>query len=106
MQFDYCDREASNVKQDATCMAKDVAPSARAWLYEIFGRELSDEERLRISLVSAEDVRTASDADREKAWETIRRILDRAAENAASVPDDDFDAAVDEAMAHVRPRHP
>ena len=93
------------MKNDAICMAKDVAPSARQWLFEIFGRELSDEERVRISLVGADDVKTASEADREKAWATIRRILDRSAANSASVSDEDFEAAVDEAMAHVRPRH-
>jgi hypothetical protein len=97
-------REASTVKNDATCMAKDVAPSVRTRLVDIFGRELSDGERLRIPLVGVDDAKIASEDVRETAWESIRRILDRAAANSASVSDDDFDAAVDEAMASVRPR--
>jgi len=45
-----------------------------------------------------------SPAERQAAWDRIKRILDRAAENAREVADEEAEAAIDEAMSHVRPR--
>lgn len=86
------------MEQQATCIMRDIAPPAQAWLRDVFGQDLPAEQQIVVTLVSE----PAKGAD--AAWSTIRRILDRANANSQSIPQEQFDAAVDEAMQNVRPR--
>jgi hypothetical protein len=86
----------------AVCTVKDVDPATRDLLERLFGRELPAEQRVLMALLDVES--PAGDPQRQAAWATINGILDKAAENMRNVPDKEFDAAVDEAMAQVRPR--
>ena len=79
------------------CSVSEVDPVTRDLLSRKFGRPLALDQKLRISVVDPED--------RENAWETIHRILAKASVNMRNVSDDVYDAAVEEAMEHVRPRH-
>ena len=45
-----------------------------------------------------------SPSERQAAWEQIKKILERASENSRDVPEADMEAALDEAMVHVRSR--
>jgi hypothetical protein len=86
----------------AVCTVKDVDPATRDLLERLFGRELPAEQKVLMALLDVET--PAGDPQRQAAWATINRILDKAAKNMSNVPDKEFDAAVDEAMDQVRPR--
>ena len=86
----------------AICTLKDFDPVTRALLERLFGRELPAEQRVLLALLDAEF--PSADAQWQAAWATINRILDKAAENLRQVSEDEFDAAVEEAMNQVRPR--
>jgi hypothetical protein len=45
-----------------------------------------------------------SAAERQAAWERIKKVLDRAGENMHDIPEADVDAAIDEAMDRIRVR--
>ena len=82
----------------------DLDPSARDWVQRLFGRALGDNEEVTILVSAAHPA--PPDAGRKAALERIERVLDRAAENMRDIPDSQFEAAADEAMASIRPRKP
>ena len=84
--------------------AGSLEVSAREWLGRLFGRSLQAEEEVTILVLPPH---SASSTDqRQAAMQRIERVLDRSAEQMKEVPDSKFEAAVDEAMKHVRKRHP
>jgi hypothetical protein len=87
----------------AICTIDEIDPATREWLTRIFGRELPAEQKVAISLIEGD--KPSEDAQRRAAWAEINRILDRAAANLKDVSDDEYDAALQEAMDKVRPRH-
>ena len=90
------------MKPQATCLVKDVDPSALAWLRSVFGQELPSDQRVLLTLLDIGD--ESFETKRLEAWKTIRLVLDKAAANMGQVANNEFDLAVDEAMTHVRPR--
>ena len=82
----------------------DLDPFARDWVQRLLGRPLTDNEEVTV-LVSAPHPAPAG-IGRKAALDRIERVLDRAAENMREVPEGQFEAVVDEAMASVRPRKP
>ena len=84
------------------CKTKDLGVGAREWVAQMFGRELAEDEQVTIMVFPAEHV--PSPAERQAAWKGIKTVLDRATENMRDVPEAEVEAAIDEAMAHVRPR--
>ena len=80
--------------------ASDLTVDARAWLQGLFGRDLDDEERVSIRILPAEQ----DQAKRREAFGRLTKVMDRMAEKMKDVPEDEFEAALDEAMDHVRPR--
>lgn len=48
--------------------------------------------------------REPTGSEREEAAAAMRQILDKASANMKDVPPEEFDAAVNEAMCHIRPR--
>ena len=81
--------------------AKDLAAPAREWLQGLFGRSLAEDEEVTV-LVSAPHPAPAG-AERRAALDRLETILNRAAVNMRDVSDVQFEAAVAEAMASVRP---
>ena len=84
------------------CKVKDMGVQTREWVARMFGRELAEEEQVTVMVFSAE--RAPSPIERQAAWERIKKVLDLAGENMRDVPEEEVEAAIDEAMAHVRPR--
>ena len=84
------------------CKVKDLGIGAREWVAQMFGRELVEDERVTVRVFPPGHV--PSSAERQAAWERIKKVLDRATENMRDVPEAEVEAAIDEAMAHVRAR--
>jgi hypothetical protein len=82
--------------------ARDLDVPARQWLEGLFGRSLREDEEVTIHLSVPHPAPT--EAERKAALTRIETVLDRAADNMRDVPAATFEAAVDEAMAHVRRR--
>jgi hypothetical protein len=79
---------------------KDLDEPARRWVQRLLGRELQDEEEVTIRVFPGHPV--PPEVVRQKAAARLDRILDKAAENLKNVPDAEFEAAINEAMDHVR----
>ena len=84
------------------CRVRELALQTRAWVAQMFGRELAEDEQVAVMVFPPEHV--PSSAERQAAWERIKKVLDRAGENTRDIPGAEVEAAIDEAMAHVRPR--
>ena len=67
---------------------KDLAADQREWVARMFGRQPADDEQVSVMLFPSKHVPTA--AQRQAAWQRIREILDKAADNARDVPEADF----------------
>lgn len=86
----------------AVCTVKEIDPLTRDLLRRLFGRDLPGDQKVLFTLLDVGP--TPSDSARTEAWVTINRILDKAAANMKGVPEAEFEAAAEEAMAQVRPR--
>jgi hypothetical protein len=82
--------------------ARDLPASTRSAIESLFGRDLRDDEE--VSVMSLSSHSAPSGDERRLSAERLRGALDRVAEKAGDADGDAFDAAVDEAMNHVRPR--
>ncbi|MCH8048159.1 MAG: hypothetical protein IID44_31075 [Planctomycetes bacterium] len=80
--------------------ASDLTVDARAWLQGLFGRDLDDEERVSIRILPAEQ----DQAKRREAFGRLTKVMDRMAEKAKDIPEEELEALIDEAMDHVRPQ--
>lgn len=80
---------------------QELAPEAKAWLQRVVGRELKDDEQVSVRVVTVRPV--PSSACREEAADRMDQLLDKMAANMKDVPEEEFEAAVDEAMKAVRP---
>ena len=80
--------------------ASDLASDARAWLQGLFGRDLDDDERVSIRILPAEQ----DQAKRREAFGRLTKVMDRMAEKAKDIPEEELEALIDEAMDHVRPQ--
>lgn len=79
---------------------KDLAASQREWVAQMFGRQPGEDEEVSVMLFPAHKGPTPE--QRQAAWKRIWEVLDKAAANARDVPEEEFEAAIEEAMAHVR----
>jgi len=82
------------------CKVRDLAAPARQWVAQVFGRELEEDEQVTVMVFPPQHA--SSPADHQAAWERIRRVLNRAAENMRGVSEEEIEGAIDEAIAHVR----
>ena len=81
--------------------ASELASDARAWLQGLFGRDLDDDdERVSIRILPADQ----DQAKRREAFGRLTSIMDRMAEKAKDIPEEELEALIDEAMDHVRPQ--
>ena len=79
---------------------RDLDEPARQWIARLFGRELGEDEEITISVFPPHPGPTA--AARQQAAARLDRILDKAAQNMEAVSDQEFEAAVEEALQQVR----
>ena len=82
--------------------AKDLQADAKRWVESLFGRPLQEEEEVTVFVLPSRSV--VPESVRSEASVRLNRILDKAAENMKDVPDAEFEAAMEEAMEHVRRR--
>lgn len=81
----------------------ELDPLAKAWLQTLVGRELRDDERVSVRVFT---VRPAPPpAARQAAGARLDQLLDKMAANMKDIPEEEFEAAVDEAMKAVRPSY-
>jgi len=80
---------------------KDLSPNQRVAIENLLGRTLSDEESLTIR-----PARILKDApvgdERTQAFSRYQNHLDLLADRVKDVPEDEIDAAIDEALQAVR----
>jgi hypothetical protein len=80
---------------------KDLSPNQRAAIEDLLGRRLREEESLTIR-----PARILKDApvgdDRTAAFQRYRNHLDMLADRVKDVPEQDIEAAIDEALQAVR----
>ncbi len=81
---------------------KDLDAPAKAWVVRLFGRALDADDEVTVMVTPGS--RPPSPEERQAAMQRIRQFLDKTAERMNVVPETEFDAAVDEAMAQIRPR--
>lgn len=82
--------------------ARDLPASARSAIEELLGRDLRDDEE--VSVMSLCSLPAPSGDERRLSAERLKGTLDRLADKAGDVGGDEYDAAVDEAMNHIRPK--
>ena len=75
-------------------------PAMRQGLENVFGRPLRQDEAVTFISVPAHPA--PAEALRRDAYAQMERVMDTAAENAKDIPQEELDAAIDEAMDHVR----
>jgi hypothetical protein len=82
----------------------DIPEPDRRSLENLLGQPLQVNQQVCVMVFSAGKV--ADDATRRAAAETIRGTLDKVDRHrtARGITDEEVDAAVDEAMEHIRPR--
>jgi len=82
--------------------ARDLPASTRTAIEGLLGRNLRDDEE--VSVMSLDSHPAPSGDERHLIAGRLRGALDRLADKAGDAGSDEFDAAVDEAMNHIRPR--
>jgi hypothetical protein len=80
----------------------DLTEDARRALESILGRQLAEGEQVGVTATRAHAA-PSGDA-RKLAAERLSKSIKEMSENAKSIPGDEFDSLVDEAMNEIRPR--
>lgn len=83
--------------------AAELTREERALVEKLVGRPLGDDEVINVRTFRARAAPTGQ-RKREAARE-LKRQLDALAERVRNVPPEDVDAALDEALKHVRPTY-
>jgi hypothetical protein len=81
---------------------KDLSPNQRITIEGLLGRTLSDEESLMIRLARILKDAPVGD-ERARAFSRYHNHLDLLDDRVKDVPEDEIDAAIDEALQAVRP---
>lgn len=88
------------MQNSITLKAKDVAPAAREWLASILQVDLTDDDEFTLKL--HRPVRVPTPEQRATARQGLFEVLGRLAQRTMDVPEEEIDAAVHDAMEHVR----
>jgi hypothetical protein len=81
---------------------RDLPALARSAVENLLGRSLRDDEE--VSIMALDPHPAPSGEARRASADRLRGALDLLAHKAQHVANDEVDAAVDEAMNHIRPR--
>ena len=82
--------------------ARDLPAPARTAIETLLGRSLGDDEE--VTIMALDPHPAPSGEARRATAERLKVALDQLASKARDVSAEEFEAAVDEAMNHVRPR--
>lgn len=81
---------------------KDLPPEARHWLQSAMHVDLAGKDEFTLRLHPP--IFSPSPDQRAAARQNLRQVLDKLDERTKDLPAEDMDAAVDEALQHVRSR--
>jgi hypothetical protein len=83
--------------------ASDLSPDLRRAVEALLGRALEKDESVSVRAFRGEIIKQAPTGEaREEAFRRLRGRIDETAKRAHGVPEDEIDAAIDEATDHVR----
>ena len=87
-----------------THAVNEIPAAARRTLEDLLGRHLEDNQKVRLVVISPPQEK--DEEARRQAVENIRRRLAETGQSmvARGITTEEFNAAVDEAMEHIRPR--
>lgn len=85
---------------NALCKAAELTPPVRAAFESILGRHLGDDETVSINAYPSRPA--PSGEARTAAFKRLVEFGDKLAQRAKDVPEQDLDAAIDEAVNHAR----
>lgn len=91
------------MQNNALRKAVELTPPVRAAFESILGRHLGDDETVSINAYPARSAPTGE--ARDAAYRRLLEFGDKLAERVKNVPEEEIDAAIDEAVDHVR-HHP
>ena len=85
--------------------ASELPPQVREALESWFGRSFQPDEEVSVNVFAP--IRNVEKLSREEAWRKLEELSDRVAARvkAKNIPDEEIDAAIDEACDYVR-HHP
>lgn len=89
--------------KSATVRAKDLVPATRQWVANVLHIDLADDDELTLAVHRAAEAHQTS--QRTQAHQRLLAILAKLDEKTSSVPDDEVEEAIEEAMQFVR-SHP
>ena len=88
------------MKSIAVRKAMELDCAAKQWVQGLLGRQLRDDEQVTVLAIPLHPA--PAERVRAQAAARLDRILDKAAASAQDIPEHELDAAIDEAMEHVR----
>jgi hypothetical protein len=91
------------MEKTATIKAKDLAPATRAWIMNVLHIEPADEDEFTLTL--RRPVRAPAPEDRAASRKGLLNVLERLDERTKDIPEQEIDAAIDEALQAIHPRH-
>ena len=80
--------------------ASEMPESARAAVEQLLGRPIADNEEISVIAIPPQHVPPSE--SRVAIAQKLEALLDRRAAEVKGIPDADIDAAIDEAVDHVR----
>ncbi|MCI0742081.1 MAG: hypothetical protein L0Y72_23860 [Gemmataceae bacterium] len=83
---------------------KDLDENARQWVQRVFGHEFHEEDQITLLVFPPHPAPPAN--VRQEGTARLEKLMDQAAAKAKDVPDEELEAAVDEAMEQIRRREP
>ena len=83
-------------------LAKDIPPAARAWLGQVFQREVDGEGYCELTLRSANPIRVPTSEQKRLAAVRLDELFLIIDNRNRSVPEAEIEATIDEALATVR----
>ena len=87
----------------ATIKAKNLAPATRAWLAQILHVDLTEADEVTMTL--HRPIHAPTPEQRMAARQDLLQVLHRLDEKTEHAPDEEMDAAIDDAFRHLRPPH-
>ncbi len=91
------------MRNNALCRAAELTPPVRAAFEGILGRHLGDDETVSINAYPSKPAPTGE--ARTVAFKRLAEFGDKLAQRVKDVPEQELDAAIDEAVDHAR-HHP
>ena len=89
------------MQNGAVLRVAELALDARHAMESIIGRPLQEDEAIAVNVFNPAPT---GQARKEASWRLLERI-DRTAQKARGIPEQEIDAAIDEAVDHIR-HHP